>query len=125
MARDVFPRTISRGPLVGQRFATKWEYQQARARALGFTGYSRERTAKTNPFFTVAFERARAVRGESRADALRTARGIIGDSGLRKAPKGTFVGTAKGREMSRLIKLLYDEGLYTPGDDVDDRDFYD
>lgn len=127
MARDVFPRTISRGPLVGQRFSTKWEYQQARAQALGFSTYGQERGAKTNPLFTVAFERARSVKGESRADAIQTANRIVGPTRIAKGKPGAYGAQAhpRGVEMSRIIAQMVNEGLYDTGDDAADDLFYD
>lgn len=127
MARDVFPRTISRGPLAGQQFASKWKYQQARSRALGFSTYGAERGAKTNPLFTVAFERARSAKGESRAEAIRTAHRIIGPTRIRKGPAGAYGAAAhpRGAEMSRIIRDMVNEGLYDTGEDAASDLFYD
>jgi len=99
------------------------EYMNARARYFGFRSYADERSGKQNPFFTVAFERARN-RGEDRTQAMHTARGIIGNSRIRKAAKGRYAGSGAGREMSRVIQRMYDEGLYDPGSDVDESEFY-
>ena len=97
----------------------------ARARSLGFASYSAERTAKKNPLFVVAMQSAREKRGENIADSIRTANRLVGGrSRIRKVAKGKYVGSGEGREMARVIKLLYDEGLYEWGQDVDERDFY-
>ena len=115
--------TPKSGPLAGQRFSSYSRYQTARAHALGFPSYSRERTAKLNPLFTVVRERAIA-RGESRNSAIRNANRIVSDMRQPKGREGAHTGTPRGREMREIIKQLVDEGYYDTGQEAADDLFY-
>jgi hypothetical protein len=99
------------------------EYMNARARHFGYRSYADERAAKINPFFTIAFERARN-QGQSRNQALETAARIVGPSRIVRASKTHYAGSPEGREMSRVIQRMYADGLYDYGDDVDESEFY-
>jgi hypothetical protein len=108
MARTSYPRTMGpRSPLAGQRFESEMSYMNARARHLGFSSYAGERAAKLNPNFVVVQQRARSV-GRSRADAIRIAREVIGNSRVLKGRREAYPPGAhpQGAEMSRVIELL-------------------
>lgn len=51
--------TPKSGPLAGQFFATEYQYQKARAQALGLSGYREERQLKANPRVRAIFETER------------------------------------------------------------------
>lgn len=126
MPRDVFPRTIARGVLTGRTFATKWEYQQARARELGFRTYSEERSAKQNPIFILLRERA-MDRGETRTESINVARRIVTTERISRGPRQGRASTRSWQERQRMKEIIrdaYDSGLYDPGEDAADDLFY-
>jgi hypothetical protein len=80
------------------------------------------KTERENPLYRVVRGRAIA-QGQKREQAHRTAQDIVGRERIPRAPNGTYRGTDQGRTISRIVKRLYDDGLYDPGEDVADEVF--
>jgi hypothetical protein len=117
--------TPKSGPLAGTTYSSYFRYQTARAQYAGFKSYSAERGAKLNPLFIVVQERALA-KGQGRAQALQTAQSIVGDLKVATGPgtRGAHVDTDTGSAMGKVVKALYDQGLYDYGEDVAESIYY-
>jgi hypothetical protein len=125
--------TPSRGPLAGQTFnapanargetAAYNAYQNALARHYGAPSYSALKTQRENPLYRVVLARAQN-KGHSRPESHRYAREIVGTDRIPRHARGTYSGTPTGERMHAIIKRLYDDHLYDPGEDVDETVFY-
>jgi hypothetical protein len=126
--------TPSRGPLAGQTFrappnargetAAYNAYQNALARHYGQPSYGAYKAQQASPFYVVVRERARQA-GQSRAEASATARRIVGTDRIPKHARGRYQNSPTGRRMSEIIRRMYEEDLYAPGEEFDEGDIYD
>lgn len=106
--------TLSRGPFAGQTFPSYYAYQNARAVAQGFSGYTRgpnpEKTAIHDPMFKVLEARMRSVGGTSAGTARNTVRQFM----------ATQSHSGSGARKHNAIRWGMDQGLWDDGDDAAD-----
>ena len=122
--------TPKSGPLAGRTFhmqpgdaptAPYNRYQQARAEALGFEGYSQERREIHEPIFKHLENRMIAVQGISRAEARRQ----VHASGVMRERKYAARQGSRGYDQyadrkAAAVEWAIDEGLYDSGSDAAD-----
>lgn len=115
--------TVRSGPLAGQHFMTETQYQNARARNLGFTSYSQQRreTGIGNPQARVMIERAVQRGGMSREDARREVRAWFQTQSFKGRGPGPRAAhtAAHGRRKSAAMTWLGERGWLTDDRDVD------
>ena len=113
--------TPSTGPLAGRSFSTYFQYQQARAQALGFTSYSEERRISSRPIFRHLENRLISVQGIGRY----AARAMLAQQEFTRAPAEVrrfgYRGLDSYADRKRAaIAWAMDEGLYDDGRDAAD-----